>query len=1630
MGFPTLFWADSTISLPQVTATYHWDFGDGVTGNSRNTSHAYLAAGTYTVTLTITDTAGCEGVKSHTITVTPPPVAHFSANADNCQGQAVAFTNLSFTTAGFLTTWIWNYGDGTADDTIHFPGIPNTSHSYAVTGTFQVTLTVINSEGCKHSENKLINVSGAPTALFMSSGHCLGDAVHFTDLTTTSGSQMIAGWSWNFGDPASGIFNTSALQNPSHSYASAGTYTIRLIATTGNACADTITDTITILPKPAVDFTSQSACQDNPALFFPSGMQNGAISSWYWDFGDGHNSLFQSPSHIYTFAGTYTVILTVTDTSGCSASRSHPIIIVPLPVVNFDYTSPTCSNDAVQFSNLTTAGSGFIARWLWNFGDGNTLAGTFPNPSSASHPYLQSGTFNVVLTVWTSDSCTSQLSKTITVLPKPTAAFSHGSACKGAPVSFTDLSLSNSTSAISSWSWNFGDLTSGTANVSTLQNPTHIFNTPGNYTVVLIAAISGGCSDADSVNIIVSAPPAVDFSSAAGCSGDTTQFTSSTAVNMNATQSWYWQFGDGTTSTLVDPVHIYGQSGTFTVTLTITDTAGCVNAKINTVTVVPGPVSAFSFSTPGCSQTAITFTDLTNANGGTINSWYWNFGDGHDTTFTTLHPTLTHTYSQPGTFLVTLTIGTQQGCGHTRQLPLTISPAPLTDFSYSNTCQGLPTQFQDETSLNGGSMLMTHSWDFGDPASGSQNTSALTGPVHTFTAAGTYTVSLITANASGCSDTLEQNVVIVAKPGVDFYADSLICLGNVTTFFTDTIVTSTVATVAYSWNFGDGTTGSTLQNPQHSYAVPGIFTVTLTIQDTSGCMNTISHPVTIHTSPTTSFTYAQICALSPTVFTDLSMAPAGDTIVSWLWDFGAAGTADTSSLQNPQYTYTTAGTYAVSLTTATENGCSQTRILPLQVWNIPTATFNYTASPCANGAVQFQDSSWSYQATVTSWSWEFEPFQFGTGQNPTHTYYAIDSCYDVKLIITDIRGCVDTATQTVCVPPELSVWFDYDNGCFATPTVFSPRLITPQAPADSLITFSWNFGDAQSTQNNSTLKSPSHTYTQPGFYTVNFHTTDKFGCQADSYQSLQVNALPVALFDHTPGNCDSTITFTSMSIDTASAITTLFWQFGDGTVDTLTAPDATITHKYAAPGQYLATLTIVDANGCTSTVSDSVKRSPCIVAAYFSGDSVLCQNYALVFNDLSTCDGTISQWDWTWGDTTTAHTVYSSYQPFTSHTFNIPGTFLVSLKVTTLIGGSPVSDSLTRRVTVLASPLAGFEVQDACYLQPTQFTDTTKANGATLLSYRWEFGDPQSLTDTADSRNPLYLYPAPGTYNPRVIVTNQSGCRDTATVTTRINGLPSVDYTHSLACIGQPTYFFDHSEPYLAPLNLWGWRVSDSRDAYIGSMQGATPGYVFDSVGVYRVLLTASDTNGCADTLSAFVQTQPSPLSAFSYLENADNVQGQLQFTDGSIGAMEYHWDFGNGEVSSTPSPLITYQEDGTFTITLVTLNEEGCSDTASMQYTMIYKGLWVPNAFAPGGTVQATREWRPAGINLATYHCEVYNRWGALVWETKLLDEKGSPLEWWDGTFMDHPVQQGIYIWKIQAVFRDGTIWNNEDIG
>jgi len=1628
----TVFSADTAVMAPGSISTWHWDFGDGISNNTpQSTSHAFLNPGSYTVTLTVTDTSGCINTVSHVINIIPLPVALFSVSANTCAGGPVTFISNSTTTAFYIIRWHWQFGDGT-DTTFLFPADPNITHVYPVGGTYAVTLTVTASDSCKGEVTQNIIIHPNPVANFDYNQSCFGTPVVFSDLSQSNGGGSLVDWNWNFGDPTSGINNFSILPGPVHQFTNAGSYNVMLIVTTSNGCSDTITRTLNILPAPPVNFTTLHRCQNSPVQFIPdiTVMNLATIGSWHWDFGDGSSSPQQQPTHIYTLSGTYQVTLTVSDTSGCSNSITIAVLVVPEPVANFDYSSPTCFQSPTAFVDLSHAPLGYVLKYVWNFGDGTTTTINWPTNPNVSHTFPNYANFSVKLTITTNDGCTDSITKIVSVIPNPLANFTHQSSCLGSPVSFTDQSQSGGGGNIIDWFWNFGDPSSGASNFSTIPNPTHTFNIAGTYQVIHTVTSSTGCSDSDTIAITIYPAPIADFSLVPGCVNDTTQFTSSTFVNPGATVSYFWQFGDATNSTDIDPVHLYAQAGIFTVSLTITDTAGCVKTVSHFVTIVPAPVASFVYGTPSCSNFPIQFNDLSTISGGAITSWHWVFGDGSDTLIIPPgNPDLSHTYSTFGTYTVILTVSTSMGCENEYSLPVTITTGPLAGFSFGSTCLASAVNFTDNTATNGGTNLVSWLWDFGDPVSGGNNTSILQNPSHVFSAAGIFTINLLVTNANGCIDTTLKTVTVRPSPAVAFGFGNTNCLGAPTLFYVDSTITNLATVQSFDWNFGDGSAHSSIQNPTYTYTQAGTFTVILSITDTSGCDNFISQTIQIHPLPVSRFSFTNACSGDATQFNDQSFTINGEVISAWHWVFGdPTSTSNISSLQNPVHIYSSDGSYTVTLKVTTLAGCSDSISIPVQVYRKPTANFIYTAAPCDNGAVYFQDSSFAYQTTIASWYWEFDPSHFSNLQNPVYVFFDSDSCYNVNLIVTDVRGCKSDSTKLVCVPAALDVSVEYTETCYLQSTVFTPLLNAPAG--DSLISFDWNFGEPSSGfSNSSVLKNPSHTYAQPGNYTVTLVVVDIHNCSKTAYKQVIVHSLPVPSYTTTQGACDSTINFNASSTGGGVIIKKWIWSYGDGTPnDTVIAPNTPDrSHKYATSGLFYVSLTVINQNGCFASSSDSLLVRPCINAGFMNVDTLGCQNQLFTFADTSFCGLPISEWAWDFGDGNSL--TYNSYKPNVSHIFPSSGTYNVELRISTFTANKVVSDSVTWPVFINPSPIARFDSVAVCYRLPVVFKNTSSSNGTQISSYAWTFGVPGSASDTSSLKNPTYKYAVAGSYNVDLIVKNTIGCSDTVTHNIIIHPLPTANFDMSASCAKSPVLFTDRSDSALAPLISWKWIFADLLGT-IGVDSVPNPEFTFAKAGDYNILLIVADTNGCIDSIPQTLTTNPIPVPAFTYMENYENVQGQLLMLNLSLGATQYQWDFDNGILTGAENPTVTYSEDGTYVIELIAWNGFNCSDTLRVDYKLLFKGLYIPNAFAPTSPFSTVQYFKPVGINLQSYKIEVYDTWGNLLWDSKELDEFGRPSEAWDGTVNGRLLPQDIYVWRAQAVFKDGTIWKSQDVG
>jgi PKD repeat protein len=495
---------------------------------------------------------------------------------DFCEGDDRTITAIVYdATPPYTYDWSASTASGTAND-----------GTYTATGSGTVEVTVTDYYGCTGSDSIEVTALQGPTADFTSDVQscCNPLTVQFTD-ESVAGDNPIDTWEWDFGDG-----DTSTAQNPSHTYDTPGTYTVTLTVTDEHGCSDEETKEayITSNEGPTADFTSdvQSCCNPLTVQFTDESVAgDNPIDTWEWDFGDGDTSTAQNPSHMYDTPGTYTVTLTVTDEHGCSDEETKEAYITSNEGPTADFTSDVqscCNPLTVQFTDESVAGDNPIDTWEWDFGDGDTS--TAQNPS---HTYDTPGTYTVTLTVTDEHGCSDEETKEayITSNEGPTADFTSDvqSCCNPLTVQFTDESVAGD-NPIDTWEWDFGD-----GDTSTAQNPSHMYDTPGTYTVTLTVTDEHGCSDEETKEAYITSNegPTAAFSAdpTSGYAPLMVQFTDESVAGDNPIVSWEWDFGDVDTSSAQNPSHIYGSTGTYIVTLTVTDEHGCVDDATTTIVV-------------------------------------------------------------------------------------------------------------------------------------------------------------------------------------------------------------------------------------------------------------------------------------------------------------------------------------------------------------------------------------------------------------------------------------------------------------------------------------------------------------------------------------------------------------------------------------------------------------------------------------------------------------------------------------------------------------------------------------------------------------------------------------------------------------------------------------------------------------------------------------------------------------------------------------------------------------------------------------------------------------------------------------------------------------------------------------
>ncbi len=763
--------ATATVANAATISSYAWEFGDGNTANTRIATNTYAAAGTYTVKLTITNSNGCSQLFIFTatpVTVQPLPVASFT-NTTVCFGISTTFNSTSTVASGSITGWAWNFGDpSTAGNNTSTSANP--THLYSAPGTYTVNHTVTTAAGCTHTTTVQVTVYPLPLVSFNASAlsACAGSTITFNSTSTISSGSFTYDWrvSDNAGNFNFGGGTVSANASLVQTFATAGTYNIRLYAQSANGCRDSATRNVTINANPTavivVNPASNQICIYEAFTFTSTGSLagSGTISSYAWTFGDGSTSTAANPAaKSYASPGTYTVGLVITNSNGCTNTTSKVVIVNPKPVVNFT-SSNVCYGYTMNFTDASTTGVG--TTYLWNFGDLASGALNTATTQNTSHDFTTAGTFTVKLIVTNGSGCKDSLSKLVTVWPRPVADFKADTVCEGGVTSFTNLSTIASGSM--SFLWNFGDAANTTSIAS---DPTFMY-TPGVYSVKLIVTSGFGCIDSVRKLILVKANPKPIFVAANACLRDAITLDT-TGSNGSATVTLLVDYGDGSAPT-ASLTHTYTMSGVYTVTLTMLDN-GCTSTISKVVTIFDLPLPSFSVSAYTiCVNAVDTFSNTSSIASGTIVSNKWEVINASNTVVAAVtysaNQEFIYAFNTAGIYRVKLTATSNNGCVDTVSKTVTVNALPTVAINSINflvqafhACLGTPHQLTSTGSTAGSGTIASYYWDFGDG-----NTSSSQNPIYAYKAVGTYTVTLVITNSNGCTFSKTQSVVVDPIP--------------------------------------------------------------------------------------------------------------------------------------------------------------------------------------------------------------------------------------------------------------------------------------------------------------------------------------------------------------------------------------------------------------------------------------------------------------------------------------------------------------------------------------------------------------------------------------------------------------------------------------------------------------------------------------------------------------------------------------------------------------------------------------------------------------------------------------------------------------------------------------------------
>ncbi|MES2849772.1 MAG: PKD domain-containing protein [Bacteroidota bacterium] len=1064
--------------------------------------------------------------------------------------------------------------------------------------------------------------------------------------------------------------------------------------------------------------------------------------------------------------------------------------------------------------------------------------------------------------------------------------------------------VAGNTSVMPEHSWSFGD-GSGFSGVF-FPNPSHYYANAGTYHVVHVITYRSPndstiilCSDSASQLVTIANQAPCNLQANFFVTRDSTYpnivYFNNTSTGVTSNMSIHWDFGDGTSTSSINEystTHIYQQSGTYTVCFSVrrdnscsADTCKVIEVQVPTTTC--NLVVNFSNHADSANPQLMHFTDQSTPQTVGLDSLQWSFGDGTGS----MEENPSHFYTQAGTYTVCLRIKRANGvlpCIREYCRTIVIAPQPQpcnVHASFSFVRDSIQPNKVYFTNLSSGINPNTITyWSFGDGASSyDQN------PTHIFTTSGAYTVCLNVKRDNVCMDDTCVFVQVQAPTGN--CNNLLVNFSNLSDSANSRLVhfvnqsTPLSATDSVTWHFGDGTISHDLTAVNHTYANSGTYLVCLVVKKNgnstgAACVREYCRQIIIEPACNlvASFTFQPAIITVPLSYTFTNTSAPLHNVDSSFWNFGDGSPVIINPDNRPTHTYRTPGVYVVCLTVKKvqpgtiniicERQTCQTIIIdtPQTQCNLQ-AYFMYTPDSVSVNRIIFSNMSSSYEPS-DSLLWTFGDGSYSTEVSPEHTYNA-GGTYNVCLRIerhqtAGTTPCVREYCRQVLVqqPATCNLVANFFDSSINNNSIYFINQSTPLASSDSI---RWTFGDGTS----SVDVNPTHTYNQPGTYTVclrvkKAQTNSTAPCVREICHTVVIQPSTtcnlIANFEYVSdsANVNANVYHFYNTSTPISNIDSSFWNFGDGAPVQFN-PNNPVTHTYAAPGTYVVCLFVKKViPGSTSILCERQVCKTIVVApspnacdqlqANFSWHADPANNRKILFTNQSSPLNAPTYSIWTFGDGTNS----TALNP--EHIYTQPGTYTACLKMGIL--NEPCFKDTCKIVVVLPGGVdscnfhPGFITHiDSANRRKVLFTNTTMAPTSAAFAV-WNFGDGTSSTGW----NADHIYTAPGWY--LVCLTVRSGNNTTCTRT----------YCDSLFVPGNviPPYNCDtfqlnfgyRRDDYMpnklfffatgnAPVYNQQWTFTNNANGAPITVNQNNPVYVFPDTGSYRVCVRAAFSTNC-----------------------------------------------------------------------------------------------------------------------------------------------------------------------------------------